>query len=131
MAHNTRSRQVAGMTPDLAGASTQPPPALQDAAVATVTNQGVGDETPTDIMQIIANEITNISAEGKAIVSSIIKAMEIITANKDSKIMQLQSQVDQLQTRVGQLETKLDDIDQYERRDTIIISGPSLPKETC
>ena len=44
--------------------------------------------------------------------------------------MQLQSQVDQLQTRVGKLETKLDDIDQYERRDTIIISGPSLPKET-
>ena len=55
--------------------------------------------------------------------------MQIISNNKDQKISQLQTHIVQLQNRVTQLETQIDDVNQYERRDTIIVSGPALPQE--
>ena len=35
-----------------------------------------------------------------------------------------------LQDKISDLESNLDNVDQYERRDTIILSGPSIPAET-
>ena len=127
------TRQRANETPDVdmttseqPHSSAQPSPlALQDAT----TGQGASVQTTKDILDIISNEISNISEEGKVIVSSIVKAIQIISKNQDLKITQLQNQVDKLQTRVTQLESEIDDCNQYERRDTVIISGPSLPKE--
>ena len=49
---------------------------------------------------------------------------------KDSLIEKLNDEVSGLKDRVSGLEAQIDDVDQYERRDTVIISGPALPPET-
>lgn len=49
---------------------------------------------------------------------------------KDQLIEQMDKDVKDLQAKVDDLETHIDRVEQYERRDTIILSGPSLPPET-
>ncbi|XP_045104317.1 uncharacterized protein LOC123499839 [Portunus trituberculatus] len=85
--------------------------------------------TPSDILDLITDETETISEEGKIIVNTIIKAMQLINNQKDEKISQLESHVKQLENRVTELENQVDEVNQYERRDTVIISGPDLPKE--
>ena len=41
----------------------------------------------------------------------------------------LQNKVTSLEDTVSRLENQLDDLEQYERSDTIIINGPALPRE--
>ena len=50
--------------------------------------------------------------------------------SKTQEIDQLKSQVGELRQKVDKLETNLDDADAYERRDTLIISGSSVPAAT-
>lgn len=50
---------------------------------------------------------------------------------KDKLINCLQSEVTTLTSRVDNLERNQDDLEQYERRDTVILSGASLPPETA
>ncbi len=50
--------------------------------------------------------------------------------DKDKQINQLKSEVCALTRRVDDLELHVDDVDQYERRDTVILTGDSLPPET-
>ena len=49
---------------------------------------------------------------------------------KDKKLDLLTSEVNGLKEKIFDLESNIDTVDQYERRDTIILSGPSLPPET-
>lgn len=49
---------------------------------------------------------------------------------KDVITDKLDSEVRDLKCKVHELESDIDRVEQYERRDTIIISGPSLPPET-
>lgn len=49
---------------------------------------------------------------------------------KDEVITELSDEVNALKSKVSDLELNLDDVAQYERRDTIILSGPALPNET-
>lgn len=104
---------------------------------AAVATPAVNVETPilstpaesADILSLISSDIDNISPEGKQIVSCIVKAMQIMNNQKDEKITRLQGHITQLENKVSQLENQIDDINQYERRDTIIIGGHALPQE--
>ena len=49
---------------------------------------------------------------------------------KDKQIKDLTCEVNGLKSKVCELEANIDSVDQYERRDTIILSGPALPPET-
>ncbi|KAG0729250.1 hypothetical protein GWK47_003543 [Chionoecetes opilio] len=51
-------------------------------------------------------------------------------AEKDKQIHLLKNDITTLKCRVDDLELHLDNVDQYERRDTVILSGASLPPET-
>lgn len=51
-------------------------------------------------------------------------------AEKDKEINHLKSEITTLTSRVDDLELHLDNVDQYERRDTVILTGASLPPET-
>lgn len=51
-------------------------------------------------------------------------------AVKDKQISNLKSDITSLTSRVNDLELSLDSVDQYERRDTVILTGASLPPET-
>ena len=53
-----------------------------------------------------------------------------MSEKKDKVINQLQNKVSVLENKIYDLENQIDDVNQYERRDTIIVSGASLPKET-
>lgn len=83
-----------------------------------------------DILSLIASDINNISTEGKQIASCIVKAMQIMINQKDDKIVQLQGKISSLENKVTQLENQIDEINQYERRDTVIVGGPALPQES-
>lgn len=54
----------------------------------------------------------------------------MLSKAKDKHISSLESKVSSLENKITQLETNMDDIDQYERRDTVIISGHNQPEET-
>ena len=51
-------------------------------------------------------------------------------AEKDEQIDKLTTEVVNMKDKVQELETRIDNVDQYERRDTIILSGSVLPNET-
>ena len=105
--------------------------------------------------QLLQTDLQNISNEGKAIVQSIAKLLNhsLLAAYKQSderfrlkdiQIAVLNAQNSELQNKISSMERrmaamesqyrelsdKVDDIDQYERRDTVIVSGNDLPVET-
>ena len=49
---------------------------------------------------------------------------------RDDEISELRSEVTSLKTTVNKLEAQIDDGDAYERRDTVIFSGPAIPVHT-
>lgn len=114
-----------------------PPPATptmtapaSQAEVTTVSSQDtLASDVPSDILSLIGNELTHISEEGKVIIRTIVKATQLMINHKDKKITALQNDITKLENRVVQLENQIDEVNQYERRDTLIISGPVLPPE--
>lgn len=83
----------------------------------------------TNIMDLISSDISALSQEGKLIVSTIVEALSFVSQEKDKIITKLQDRVDLLEDRVTKLVEQLDDVEQCERRDTKILSGPALPRE--
>lgn len=127
----TQQKQQAGQTTQQGETSTsnssevpsQTPP-------QTATPFTMDDCTsPDDILNLVTANTSTISEEGKTIVSTIVKAMQIIINQKDQTIEKLQNHIFLLDNRVTELESQLDELSQYERRDTVILSGPALPKE--
>ncbi|KAK4297862.1 hypothetical protein Pmani_029746 [Petrolisthes manimaculis] len=82
------------------------------------------------ISNIIHDDISALLGENMVMVNTIIKAVQFIMHRKDEHINQLKTEVITFENRVSQLENQIDDVNQYERRDTLIISGPSFPQET-
>ena len=89
------------------------------------------------------------SADGKSIVPAIIQTLQVMQTQftnlvngmktsfeevcrlKDEEFSKLSSEVTSLKEQIVKLEEKIDENDQYERRDTLIISGPNLPLVTA
>lgn len=69
---------------------------------------------------------TIISKQFKAEIDMIKKDLN----SKDDKIAELNTEIKELKNKVHDLEVNIDNTEQYERRDTVIISGPLLPPET-
>lgn len=126
-----QTRSAAGS--DVAAVVSTPVGRGQGTAIAEMdktATQAMGQQAPTtNIFDLISSDIARLSEEGKVIVSTIVKALSILSNEKDEKIEKLQSKVTSLEDTVSRLENQLDDVEQYERRDTIIISGPALPRE--
>lgn len=53
--------------------------------------------------------------------------LKINIPNKEKQIPNLNTEVNKLKNKTASLESHLDGVEQYERRDNIIISGPMLP----
>lgn len=130
MVRTTRGKHGAanGQEPATAGSSTSHPTSPPVTQQQQTSDTGL-QPTLQDIQNNITEDIQNISEEGKTIVSAIIKAFQLFLQQKDTKIDQLSSEVTELKVKVNTLENQLDDINQYERRDTLIIGGPALPQE--
>lgn len=96
-----------------------------------------------DVTDIISKELltSNLSGEMLSVINIIGKVIQSqfdtylakldqINKVKDEKITNLETKVSALENKITVLQDTIDDVDQYERRDTVIISGPSLPDET-
>lgn len=96
-----------------------------------------------DVTDIISKEAEKVNLSGDMlslinIIGKVIQVqfttylnkLDMINSVKDEKIALLESKVSALEHQVTGLQDTIDDVDQYERRDTVIISGPSLPDES-
>ena len=70
---------------------------------------------------------SNLPKETKEILTLLTSLFNDILKVKDNKVTELKKQVNALESKVEKLENNLDETSQYERRDTIIVSGPSIP----
>lgn len=126
-----QTRSAAGS--DVAAVLSTPVGQKQGTAITEMVKtptQAMGQQAPTTYnLDFISSDIAHLSEEGKVIVNTIVKALCILSKEKDEKIEKLPDRVNSLEDTVSKLENQLDDVEQYERRDTIIISGPVLPKE--
>lgn len=101
----------------------------ENEATATTTETDVNAllETLPEEYKIVVKVITEIISTQFS--EKIVNLHKEIT-EKDKLINHLTSEVTTLTSRVDDLEHHLDDLDQYQRRDTLILSGASLPLET-
>lgn len=60
--------------------------------------------TPSDVLDLITADTATISEEGKTIVNTVIKVMQLIN-NQKKKIAQLQSHASRLENRIKSLES--------------------------
>ncbi|MPC35638.1 hypothetical protein E2C01_029064 [Portunus trituberculatus] len=74
--------------------------------------------SPPDILSIISDDTASISEKSKVLINQ-----------KDQTIEKMQNHITQLEDRIVKLENELEEVNLYERRDTLIISGPNLPNE--
>ena len=120
---------------------TPPPnttPVRQRGASATKTPSNA-DPVPDD--PDVTDLLASLSKESKTLVKilqtiitkqfhSEIQILKDEISKRDAVIDKLDNEVKDLKVKVTNLETHIDRVEQYERRDTVIISGPSLPPET-
>lgn len=113
--------------------SEQPSPTMSE-AVGSRPDECSDDDNELD------NQIRHLSPESQAIVKTItsfitqrltnqISVLKEEITNKDSKILELSAKVENLNCKILDLENHIDEVDQYQRRDCIILSGSSLPPE--
>ena len=100
------------------------------AVPSTSTTGGEQSQSQLTVTNLITDDISALSEENQLMVNTILKAVQRMLDAKDKHINQLETKVTTLESRIDELENQLDEVDQYERRDTVIISGPSLPLET-
>lgn len=94
---------------------------LENAELSELLNS-LSDESRT-LVKIIKLVITDQFSEEMQLLRE-----ELV--RRDTEISELKTEVKDLRNKVDDLETHVDSISQFERRDTIIISGPALPQES-
>lgn len=114
----------------------------QDSAEANCPTTNVSKADQDDLDEGELEQLMNtITPESKTLVKILtiiiskqsrceLKTIRDELTEKDKQITQLKKDVIEMKDKLADLETQVDDAEQYERRDTIIISGPSLPSET-
>ena len=100
----------------------------------SITDHDLDDSDLSDMLGSLSKESKTLVKILKTVISKHFKTeMDLLRdqiIKKDTVIDSLQSEVKDLKDKVSSLESHVDRVEQYERRDTIIISGPSLPSET-
>lgn len=110
----------------------------------SASNEEATDDTTTFLCDDpeLLSQLGTLSAESRTLVQVLTKiiftkigdrfdTLEAALVEKDREIKHLTSEVNGLKDKVDELETTIDSVDQYERRDTIILSGSALPQETA
>lgn len=73
------------------------------------------------------NHFTELSAKNEKDLRDLKKYFTDLVAKKDEKISELEEKIVSFQKSERKFEQALDDANQYERKDSVILSGPSLP----
>ena len=108
--------------PDTAASSPHPNPRHADDIEVAEMLASLTEENKT-LVKILKRVIAkDFKTELETLKDEIIK--------KDTLISTLTDEVSELKTKLYDLESHIDRVEQYERRDTLIVSGPALPVET-
>ena len=85
--------------------------------------------TMSDSVALLLEKLENssLNEELKLILGFFVDCFQNVT--KDCEIAELQDRVSSLEAEVQLLKDTIDDNNQYERKDTIVISGEAIPKE--
>lgn len=99
--------------------------------------------TVPDIVDIISKELPNTNSSGEMhfminIVCKVIQTqfdfnltkIDNSSSAKEKHVDRLETKISALKEKITRLETTVDDMDQYERRDMVLMSGPALPDES-
>ena len=70
---------------------------------------------------------SNLSEELKEVLGFFVDILQ--NSSNDKKVQELEDRVVTLEAEVQQLRDSIDDNNQYERKDTIVLSGEAIPKE--
>lgn len=127
------------------GASKQTPPSTKTqtpdrareshgaAAAASTPDLPTDDAEITDLLASLPKDSKTLVKIMKVIITKQFRAeMEMLREEinkRDFVIQELSDELKDLKDHVSTLESHIDRVEQYERRDTIIVSGPSLPAE--
>lgn len=92
------------------------------------------DQELNSLLESLSDESQTLVRIISLIVTSKLKSEMDILKNqlsvKDKKIEELYEEITELKVKIGDIEGSMDNLDQYERRDTIIFTGPALPDES-
>ena len=72
---------------------------------------------------------SNLSVDLKEFLGLLVDVLQNSAVSSNKRVAELEDRVTTLEQEVQQLKNALDDNDQYERRDTIVLSGKSIPVE--
>ena len=85
---------------------------------------------PSPIDDISAKiSISKLGTESKDIFLLLLSYFDRILNEKDSRVTELETKVSTLESKIEKLENEVDQNNQYDRLDTLIISGEKVPKE--
>lgn len=79
------------------------------------------------IVQLLTAEIAKVREEFSKSLEDMKSGFMLLLNSKSEKIAELESENKSLRDSVNKLENLVDDADAYERRDTLILSGPGIP----
>ena len=89
------------------------------------TSEEVLTTIPSEIQDMLA--ASRLSVDCKEIVSLMFKYFESKLSGTITDMRTLKGTITKLQTRVMELEEQIDAAEAYERRDTVVLSGPTVP----
>ena len=92
-----------------------------------MTTRATKKSDNNDSSTISGLDINSLSKDLKLVVALITAHFDSVIKEKDEKIKQLETAFNTMKEKVDTLERKIDDNSQYERRDTLVISGNSIP----
>lgn len=106
----------------------------KDKQTSIEVNSEADDHDLDNLMKSLSDESQTLVKIITVIITSKFKSemdgLKSELATKDKKISELQQEITGLKVKIEDLENTVDSVDQYERRDTIIFSGPLLPEES-
>ena len=85
---------------------------------------------PSDLTSLMEAQCASLNTDGKELFKALVNFFQPFFQDKIQTISSQQSHILKLESRLNELEQRVDDLDQYERRDTLIISGAQLPPES-
>ena len=90
-------------------------------------------QTPIDILAsnpMLSEESKLIISAIKEIIKNMKNELQVVIESRNEEVKQLKGEVFELKKEVSSLKALVDDADAYERKDTVIISGPNIPHST-
>ncbi|XP_045107742.1 uncharacterized protein LOC123502643 [Portunus trituberculatus] len=113
--HNQAAGQTAQQGTSTGPAASSVPPVVSSptpSAPSVLTTTNVTNPvctSPADLLSLVTADTATISEEGKTIVNTIVKAVQILINQKDQTIEKMQNHIVQLENKIAELENEIEE----------------------